>query len=107
MFLGAGSSKFLVQVDTGSSDLVSLPLLLTSAIINVCIQWLTSTSCSSSLCNQVGGQKYDPSQSSPTGRDGKLTYAQGEVDGPIVWDSVRVGGYGIANQARGESTGPV
>ena len=67
-------------------------------------QWITSTSCSSSLCNQVGGSKYDPSASIATGRSVRIQYAEGEVDGPVVWDSVQFGGYDIANQALSTSS---
>ncbi len=67
-------------------------------------QWITSTSCSSSLCNQVGGSKYDPSGSLATGRNVQIQYAEGEVDGPIVWDSVQLGGYDIDHQALSTSS---
>ncbi|TBU21696.1 aspartic peptidase domain-containing protein [Dichomitus squalens] len=82
--LGIGLSKHQVQVDTGSSDL-----------------WLASTACSSSACNAVGGQRYDPSGSTPTNQRITLSYADGEADGPIVWDTVQLGGYSIDNQALG------
>ncbi|KAI9059833.1 acid protease [Trametes sanguinea] len=80
--IGSSGKQYLLQVDTGSSDL-----------------WLASTSCSTSACNNVGGNKYDPSQSYPTGQTTSVSYAEGEVDGPIVWDSVSLGGYSIDHQA--------
>ncbi|PIL34753.1 hypothetical protein GSI_02540 [Ganoderma sinense ZZ0214-1] len=82
IFLGQGLSKHYVQVDTGSSDL-----------------WLASTACSSSTCNAVSGERYDPSASQPTGQSIQITYAEGEADGPIVWDAVQLGGYSIDHQA--------
>ncbi|KAM5541289.1 hypothetical protein V8D89_005218 [Ganoderma adspersum] len=82
IFLGQGLSKHLVQVDTGSSDL-----------------WLASTACSSSACSSVGGARYDSSASQPTGQNIQITYAEGEADGPIVWDAVQLGGYSIDHQA--------
>ncbi|KAI0671291.1 aspartic peptidase domain-containing protein, partial [Trametes maxima] len=82
VLLGPGRTQFLLQVDTGSSDL-----------------WLASTSCSTSSCNAVGGHKYDSSQSLPTGQTTTLNYAEGQVDGPIVWDAVQFGGYSIDHQA--------
>ncbi|KAJ3500470.1 hypothetical protein NMY22_g19252 [Coprinellus aureogranulatus] len=64
---------FSVQVDTGSSDLVP--------------------------------RKYDPraSGSTSTGVDFSIQYLQGQVDGPVVWDRVNVGGYEVENQAIGMS----
>ncbi|KAI0630025.1 aspartic peptidase domain-containing protein [Trametes polyzona] len=80
--IGPSHTQYYLQVDTGSSDL-----------------WVASTSCSSSACNSVGASKYDPSQSLPTGQYVTVTYAEGEASGPIVWDSVQIGGYSIDNQA--------
>ncbi|OSC98151.1 acid protease [Trametes coccinea BRFM310] len=80
--IGSSGQQYLLQVDTGSSDL-----------------WLASTACSTSACNNVGGSKYDPSQSLPTGQSTSVDYAQGQVDGPIVWDAVALGGYSIDHQA--------
>ena len=60
--------------------------------------------CGSSLCKQAGS-RYDSSQSSTfqaTNQDITLSYAEGGVSGPIVWDAVSIGGYSIANQAFGE-----
>ena len=62
-------------------------------------KWVTSSSCSSSLCNQVGGRKYDSSAAFPTGQIITLQYAIGEAGGMAVWDTVNIGGYNIANQA--------
>ncbi|KAF9461596.1 aspartic peptidase domain-containing protein [Collybia nuda] len=80
--VGENQQKLSVQVDTGSSDL-----------------WITSRSCSSSLCRQTNGHSYDPSGSTNTDTDFKIDYLQGSVSGPVVWDKVELGGYSIENQA--------
>ncbi|KAI0775640.1 aspartic peptidase domain-containing protein [Trametes elegans] len=81
-YLGSDLSKHLLQIDTGSSDL-----------------WIASTSCATAPCNSVGGARYDPSQSIPSGQLATVVYAEGQVDGPVVWDSVQLGGYSIDHQA--------
>ncbi|GLB45244.1 putative peptidase A1 family protein [Lyophyllum shimeji] len=80
--VGAHAQKLSLQVDTGSSDL-----------------WITSKSCTSSVCGQTGGHSYDPSGSTSTGAEFDITYLQGTVSGPVVWDQFEVGGYSIDNQA--------
>ncbi|KAJ7734565.1 aspartic peptidase domain-containing protein [Mycena maculata] len=82
ILVGSGSSpqNLSVQVDTGSSDL-----------------WFASTSCSSSACGQE--PPYDPSTAVPTNDEFIIQYLVGNVSGPIVWDTVTVGGYSISNQA--------
>ncbi|EIW52253.1 acid protease [Trametes versicolor FP-101664 SS1] len=82
VLVGPNHNQYLLQVDTGSSDL-----------------WLASTSCSTSACNGVGGGKYDSSQSLPTGQTATVNYAEGEATGPVVWDAVQFGGYSIDHQA--------
>ncbi|KAI0369483.1 acid protease [Pilatotrama ljubarskyi] len=82
IYVGPNHNKYLLQVDTGSSDL-----------------WIASTACSSSACNDVGGNRYDPSQALPTGQSLEIDYAEGQAYGPVVWDSVQLGGYGIDHQA--------
>ncbi|KAI0633208.1 aspartic peptidase domain-containing protein, partial [Trametes polyzona] len=73
-------TQYYLQVDTGSSD---LSYSLTPHF----------------ACNSVGASKYDPSQSLPTDQYVSVTYAEGEASGPIVWDSVQIGGYSIDHQA--------
>ncbi|RDB20409.1 Pepsin A [Hypsizygus marmoreus] len=80
--IGDGKQKLSLQVDTGSSDL-----------------WVTSRTCTSSLCGQAGGHTYDPSAAINTGVQFSINYLQGSVSGPVVWDKVEVGGYSIENQA--------
>ncbi|OBZ71712.1 Chymosin [Grifola frondosa] len=82
ILVGSDQQNLSVQVDTGSSDL-----------------WLASTSCSSSPCHQVGGHLYDPTHSTPTPQAVSITYAEGDVSGPIVWDTVVLGGYSVDDQA--------
>lgn len=80
-----------------------LILALHSLILENEIQWLASTSCSTSSCGQAKPALYDSSNSKPTGRDFEITYVEGKVNGPIVWDTVRIGDYEIDNQALGSS----
>lgn len=89
VLVGPSRQNLSLQVDTGSADL-----------------WIASKSCSSSSCSQTGGHLYDPSSSTSTGQTFDMTYAEGQVIGPIVWDTVDVGGYTITNQALGEFLHP-
>lgn len=76
-----------IQVDTGSSDL-----------------WLAASSCSSQACKQTNGKLYDPSQATQTGKPFRINYVEGDVSGPIVWDTIRLGGYEIDGQALAAAT---
>jgi len=77
--VGTGEQNMSLQVDTGSSDL-----------------WIASTSCSSDACSSTKGRLYDASRSSTaTGSNFNISYLQGNVVGPIVWDQVQIGGYSI------------
>lgn len=82
--VGTPPQTLSVQVDTGSSDL-----------------WIASTSCSTQACKQTSGKLYDSSKAQQTGIQFNISYVQGEVKGPIVWDTVRIGGYEIDGQALG------
>jgi hypothetical protein len=63
-------------------------------------QWIASTACSSSSCKAIGGGNlFNPSDAVQTGFSFNITYLQGTVAGPIIWDQVGVGGYNIDNQA--------
>ncbi|CDO75979.1 hypothetical protein BN946_scf184981.g4 [Trametes cinnabarina] len=75
------------------------PSSLSSAYTGSSDLWLASTACSSSACNSAGASRYDPSQAYPTGQSTSVDYAQGKVDGPIVWDAVSLGAYSIDHQA--------
>ena len=67
-------------------------------------QWIASTACSSSSCKAIGGSNlFNPSDAVQTGSSFNITYLQGTVAGPIIWDQVGVGGYIIDNQALGVS----
>lgn len=87
LYVGTPAQTLSVQVDTGSSDL-----------------WIASTSCSTQACKQANGKLYDPSQAQKTGKSFSINYVQGEVSGPIVWDTIRFGGYEIDGQALGMCT---
>ncbi|KAJ7185831.1 aspartic peptidase domain-containing protein [Mycena filopes] len=83
LLLGSDSSNLQnlsLQIDTGSSDL-----------------WIASSSCSSSVCGSTS--RYDPSDATYTNYNFTINYLVGDVAGPIVWDTVTVGGYGVSNQA--------
>ncbi|KZT12311.1 acid protease [Laetiporus sulphureus 93-53] len=82
VLVGSKQQNLSLQVDTGSSDL-----------------WIASSSCSTSSCHDADGHVYDPSSSIPSNETFSITYASGEVSGPIVWDSIQLGGYNITNQA--------
>ena len=92
-----------VQVDTGSSDLVRHSFLSCSARVAhfFFFQWIASTSCNTQACKQTGGRLYDPSHSSATTKQFDISYVEGYVEGPIVWDAVTIGGYSITSQALG------
>lgn len=64
-------------------------------------QWIASTACGTQACKQAGGSLYDASHATQTGQPFKIEYVEGEVLGPIVWDTLTVGGYVIDNQAIG------
>ncbi|KAG6896488.1 hypothetical protein C0992_007980, partial [Termitomyces sp. T32_za158] len=80
--VGSSAQQLSLQVDTGSSDL-----------------WIASKSCSSSLCKQTDGHLYDASDARPTDKDFHISYLQGNVSGPVVWDKFVVGGYSLDSQA--------
>lgn len=82
--VGTPAQTLSVQVDTGSSDL-----------------WVAANSCSTQACKQTNGNLYNPSQATQTGKSFQISYVEGEVSGPIVWDTVRLGGYEIDGQALG------
>ena len=85
--VGDPPQSLSVQIETGSSDL-----------------WLASTSCGTQACKQAGGRLYDASGSKQSGQPFHIDYVEGNVDGPIVWDTVRFGGYEIDGQALGASS---
>jgi hypothetical protein len=60
---------------------------------------VASTSCTG--CGSAGGHLYDPSGSLATGQSFEINYLAGSAAGPIVWDSVSIGGYTIEHQALG------
>ncbi|KAF8809290.1 acid protease [Phlegmacium glaucopus] len=80
--VGATNQEFSLQIDTGSSDL-----------------WIASTSCYTSSCSQSNGHLYDPSEAIATGVNFSIPYLSGSAAGPIVWDSVSIGGYTVDHQA--------
>jgi len=86
--VGTSGQNMSLQVDTGSSDL-----------------WIASTSCTDEACSETKGRLYDPTLSSKTtGIIFNISYLQGNVVGPIVWDQVQLGAYGINFQALAAAT---
>ncbi|OXG13527.1 endopeptidase [Cryptococcus neoformans Ze90-1] len=77
-----GTTQYVnLQVDLGSSDM-----------------WVATTDCSSSDC-QNSPYLFDSSLSLDSGVDANLTYQSGSVDGTILWEEVKLGGFGIGFQA--------
>ena len=103
--LGDKNQQFSLQIDTGSSDLVSLFNLGFSfaQAYFILLQWIASTSCSSSSCSLTNGHLYDPSGATQTDVNFSIPYLSGSAAGPVVWDTVTIGGYAIDNQALGIS----
>lgn len=102
MLVGSPQQNLSLQVDTGSSDLVSRAFLgYDTAILILKIQWIASKSCSAASCSSTNGRLYDPTSSTPTGVGFTINYLSGIVSGPIVWDTVQLGTYSVQNQALG------
>ncbi|KAK7044875.1 acid protease [Favolaschia claudopus] len=80
IFGDENTQNLSLQVDTGSSDM-----------------WVASTSCGSSACGNA--PLYSSTSAIPTALDFSIQYLMGNVSGPVYWDTVTVGGYGIESQA--------
>lgn len=80
---------YQVQLDTGSADL-----------------WLASTDCHTSSCSGVSSSNLfsDTSSTKDTDEFFQIAYLTGNVSGPIVWDTVQLGAYGMSNQAFSRAT---
>ncbi|KAH8923790.1 acid protease [Atractiella rhizophila] len=88
--IGTPAQSFLIDFDTGSSDL-----------------WVPSSSCTSSGCS--GHKKYNPSSSSTSQKQSgtfEVAYGDGSVyvSGNIYTDKVTVGGLSASNQYLGATT---
>lgn len=102
MLVGSSQQNLSLQVDTGSSDLVSCAFLgYNTAFLILKIQWIASKSCSTASCSSTNGRLYDPTSSTSTGAGFAINYLSGIVSGPIVWDTVQLGTYSVQNQALG------
>ncbi|CDZ97525.1 Aspartyl protease [Phaffia rhodozyma] len=78
-----GGTSYMVQVDTGSSDL-----------------WLASSSCTSSSCQNV--HLYNPSSSSTSmdaDTDFSIDYVSGTIKGRVFWDQMEFAGRKVPRQA--------
>ncbi|KAI0745716.1 acid protease [Earliella scabrosa] len=84
--IGSNKQKFLIDFDTGSSDL-----------------WVPSTACTGPACK--GKNKYNPATSSTSSRKQgtfSIQYGDGSsVSGPIYTDTVSVAGVTVNNQYLG------
>ncbi|KAG8907891.1 hypothetical protein FRB99_001750 [Tulasnella sp. 403] len=88
VFVGSNRQQFLLEVDTGSSD-----------------TWLVSNSCTSDpACSTFTGPKYDPSNAQPTGQNFGEQQQHGIISGPIVQDTIEIGGYVVKGQALAAAT---
>ncbi|KAI0661329.1 acid protease [Cubamyces menziesii] len=81
--VGTSGQTFLIDFDTGSSDL-----------------WVPSVNCTSSFCSKK--HKYNPaSSSSSASKSGKFSIQYGDgstVSGPVYTDTVNVAGVSVKNQ---------
>ncbi|KAH7105696.1 aspartic peptidase domain-containing protein [Auriculariales sp. MPI-PUGE-AT-0066] len=80
--VGTSGREYDLLVDTASSDL-----------------WLASTRCGSPPCRAAQSRLYDPSAAQATDTDVPVNYLVGSIHGPVVWDTVSMGGYEITTQA--------
>ncbi|BGO92388.1 hypothetical protein NBRC10512_005073 [Rhodotorula toruloides] len=88
--IGTPAKSFILDFDTGSSDL-----------------WVTSSGCNSAACNTHS--KYDPSSSSSSqlvaGKTLSLTYGDGSsTKGTVYTDTVSVAGLSATSQTLGAAT---
>ncbi|PRQ76535.1 aspartic protease [Rhodotorula toruloides] len=88
--IGTPAKSFILDFDTGSSDL-----------------WITSSGCNSAACNTHS--KYDPSSSSSSqlvaGKTLSLTYGDGSsTKGTVYTDTVSVAGLSATSQTLGAAT---
>ncbi|KAG8935785.1 hypothetical protein FRC02_006335 [Tulasnella sp. 418] len=81
--VGPGNQEFVMQVDTGSSDI-----------------WIASTNCRSRpSCESFNGPKYDSTTARFTNATFDVSYHRGRVKGSVVIDSVELAGYSFEAQA--------
>ncbi|KAF8875284.1 aspartic peptidase domain-containing protein [Infundibulicybe gibba] len=95
---GSGVEDIPITNAIHSPSAYTIPIRFGDRNQNISVQWVASTSCTTSSCNAVRS-RYNPDGSDPTNQTFSISYLQGTVSGPIVWDHVEVGGYSIESQA--------
>ena len=97
---GGDPQTFNLQIDLGSSDLVSGFKIVWSSYLTD-FKWLSSDTCTTSSCTSAPAL-FNASQSLDAGVGASLAYQAGSISGEIYWEEVELGSFGIGYQAFSE-----